>query len=143
MDPSLGAERQYPAVTSVHTLGTSGGDEMTVSQTLEREVHAGPAPSAVIWINGRKAIVARTEGEEVVVHELDRGVEPEVAYLARVVHEIGDRERVVIMGPGSTRLALEREYVTVFHRPERLVDVEPSGELEADEIIERLRDLAS
>jgi hypothetical protein len=114
---------------------------MTVSQMLEPEAAVRRSPSAVVWVNRRKAIVARNDGEAVTVRELQRGVETDLAYLTCVVDEIGDRERVVIMGPGSTRLALEREYVTIFHRPERLIDVEPADELDPDGVVARLRDL--
>jgi hypothetical protein len=41
------------------------------------------------------------------------------------------------------RLALEREYVSIFRRPDRLVDVEPSGPVGRDELVERLRTFAS
>jgi hypothetical protein len=40
------------------------------------------------------------------------------------------------------RLALEREYVAIHHRPDRLVDVEPSGALAPGDLVRRLRELA-
>ena len=110
-------------------------------------VHAGATrtvpPSAVVWINRRQAIVA-TMGSDgrVSTCEINRGLEPELPYLALVVRAIGDRERVVILGPSSIRLALEREYVAVYRRPERLVDVEPAGSLQAKELVGRLHALA-
>jgi hypothetical protein len=64
-------------------------------------------------------------------------------YLAQVVRVIGDRQRVVILGPSSVRLALEREYVAAFRRPDRLVDVEPAGPVSSDELVDRLRTLAA
>ena len=101
-------------------------------------------PSAVVWINGRVATVVckDADGQEA-TWTIERGVEPELAYLAGVVRAIGDRERVMILGPGSERLALEREYVAIRRRPERLVDVEPSGPLAEADLIERLRLLAA
>jgi hypothetical protein len=75
--------------------------------------------------------------------EIDRGVEPELSYLAIVVHAIGDRERVLIMGPSSTRLALEREYVAIYRRPDRLVDVEPGDAVDRVELVRRLCELAA
>ncbi len=97
---------------------------------------------AVIWINGREAIVARTTGSglESVV-EIRRETGPETTYLAHVVSAIGDRERVLIMGPSSTRLDLEREYVTLYRRPDRLVDVEPAGPVSTGDVLERLHAL--
>jgi hypothetical protein len=75
--------------------------------------------------------------------EIARGPEPELSYLALVVGAIGDRERVVILGPSSVRLALEREYVAIFHRPDRLVDVEPAEAINAEEVVDRLRALSA
>ncbi len=106
-----------------------------------------PAPTgAVAWIDRDRAVVARsaTTGKPV-VHELFR-VPPRQAkvgaevgpYLARVVDEIGDRDRVVIMGPDSMRIELEREYVAINRHPDRLVDVDDAPELDREELIGRL-----
>jgi hypothetical protein len=116
---------------------------MTATETRERVAYRTVAPSAVAWINGRQAIVARTDRTgRTSTCEIERGVEPEGSYLALVVRAIGDRDRVVILGPSSMRLALEREYVAIYHRPERLVDVEPAGLVTADELVDRVRGLA-
>ena len=122
---------------------------MTITQhhpSATRSHPGGAIPlgtCAVAWIDGGKAIVARMRPDRrISTCELERGGEPELAYLALVIRAIGDGERVVIMGPGDDRLALEREYVSLYHRPERLVDVEPSGPVEVAEIVERLRELA-
>lgn len=100
--------------------------------------------TAAVWLNGRHATVARTglDGEITTV-EVDRGVEPETSYLVRVVRLIGDRERVLILGPSSPRLALEREYVAVFKRPDHLVDVEAAGETDPTALVQRLTTLLS
>lgn len=99
--------------------------------------------SAVAWINGHHAIVARLDKSgRITTRTIERGVVPELSYLGLVVRAIGDRERVVILGPGSARLALEREYVSMYRRPERLVDVEPAGVVEEAELMDRLRQLA-
>ena len=74
---------------------------------------------------------------------MTRGSLAELDYLARVVRLIGDRERVVILGPSSIRLALEREYVSIYRRPERLVDVEPAGAISPEDLVDRLRGLAA
>jgi hypothetical protein len=99
---------------------------------------------AVVWINGREATVARTtdEGGSSVV-ELSRGSEPESVFLAAVVRAIGDCQRILILGPSSTRLDLEREYVALFQRPDRLVDVEPAGPVTAAGLLERLTALSA
>ena len=75
--------------------------------------------------------------------EVDRGVEPETSYLVRIVRVIGDRQRVLILGPSSPRLALEREYVAVFKRPDRLVDVEAAGPTDARALVDRLSSLVA
>jgi hypothetical protein len=75
--------------------------------------------------------------------EISRGWLPDRAYLAQVVRVIGDRQRVVILGPSSVRLALEREYVLMYQRPDRLVDVERAGALELQDLVDRLRTLVT
>jgi len=100
--------------------------------------------SAVVWINERHAIVARTQGENrISMADVARGAEGETQYLAHVVHEIGDRERVVIVGASPIRLALEREFVAISHRPDRLIAAPPSARDDGAEIVDRLRRLAA
>lgn len=117
---------------------------MAPVQTLEPAVPRSAPASAVVWINGRQAIVA-TMGpdKQVFTCEVNRGLSPEPAYLALVVRAVGDRQRVVILGPSSARLALEREYVSIYHRPDRIVDVEPAGAVKTEDLVERLRALAA
>jgi hypothetical protein len=103
-------------------------------------------PSAVAWVDERHAIVARSIADDIVVSELAAKTaegRTDTSYLTRVVDEIGDQDRLVILGPSSTRLALEREYVTIFHRPDRLLDVEFAEPLGRDAIVERLRSIRS
>ena len=115
---------------------------MTDMLTLERPVQQ-TTPSAVAWIDGRRAIVvAISDDAGVSTCEVSRGSLPESSYLAQVVRLIGDRRRVAILGPGSIRLALEREYVAFFQRPDRLVDVEPAGPVSTEELVDRVRMLA-
>ena len=113
-------------------------------QTLDPVQSAVAAPSAVAWINGRQPSVAMMSGDgRISTCEITRGWLPEAAYLAQVVRVIGDRLRVVILGPSSARLALEREYVAMFRRPDRLVGVEPAGPVSSQELVDRLRTLAA
>jgi len=104
-----------------------------------------PRGSAVAWIDDRHAVIARNAIDgSIDVTEVDRpGEGTDATYLAHVVDEIGDQERLVLLGPGTARLALEREYVTIYHRPDRLLDVEPSGPVDREGLVERLRALAS
>jgi hypothetical protein len=116
---------------------------MTASPTLESITSEIIPASAVVWISGRRAMVAAIEYDgRISTCEITRGSLPEPAYLAQVVRVIGDRQRVVILGPSAVRLALEREYVAIFRRPDRLVDVEPSGVVELQDLVDRLRTLA-
>lgn len=117
---------------------------MAAFPTQDRVAAHGSPASAVAWINGRRAMVATMRGDGLVsTFEINRGLESEPSYLALVVRAIGDRQRVVILGPSSARLALEREYVAIFHRPDRLVDVEAAGAVGADALVDRLRALAA
>ena len=104
-------------------------------------------PSAVTWIDEGHALVATiSPSGSVTVNEIrprTGTTVPDETYLARVVDAIGDRERVAILGPGSDRLALEREYVLIFRRPDRLIDVEPSSVIDRTELVDRVRTLAS
>ena len=116
---------------------------MTGTKVFGPAAGEATAPSAVVWINGRQAVVAAMSHDgRISTCEISRGWLAKSSYLAQVVRVIGDRQRVVILGPSSLRLALEREYVTVFHRPDRLVDVEPAGPVSFEELVDRLRTLA-
>jgi hypothetical protein len=78
------------------------------------------------------------------VTEIHRGAtapDDDPTFLARVADVIDDADRVVILGPCDMRTRLEREYVTIWHRPDRLVDVEPSGPVTSAELLDRLEHL--
>lgn len=122
-------------------MTTSVVERGSVGSTPEKK---SAPPSAVVWINGRGAVIATMESDSsITTCTIDRGLEPEVSYLRLVVHAVGDRERVVILGPSSVRLALEREYTSIYQRPDRLVDVEPAGLVDAAGLVDRLRELAA
>jgi hypothetical protein len=88
--------------------------------------------------------VARTTGHGgSSVAVVSRGSEPESLFLAAVTRAIGDRQRILILGPSSTRLDLEREYVSLFQRPDRLIDVEPAGPVTVAGLLERLGTLSA
>ena len=101
-----------------------------------------PAHSSnvVVWLDHRAARVARRgPSGEPVVREIRRGALAEVAFLVDIIHEIGSQERIVVLGDRVARLALEREYVSLYQRPDRLVDVESTAPGTAQELSERLR----
>jgi hypothetical protein len=91
---------------------------MATAQVFNAAASETATPSAVVWINGRHAFAALMSHDgRVSTCEITRGWFTETAYLAQVVHVIGDRQRVVILGPSSARLALEREYAAIFRQP--------------------------
>jgi hypothetical protein len=112
---------------------------------MERGRRRPPAVrSAVVWINGRRALIASLDGDgTLATTTLERASEAELVFLGKVVHAIGERERVMVLGPGADRFALEREYVGIHRRPDHLIDVEPVGLLAEPEVIDRLRRLAA
>ena len=110
-----------------------------------------PAPAAdqirrvgaVTWIARDRALVGRkTAGGwvDIATVPAEAPGDPDT-YLARVAHEIGDADRVVVMGPDWLRTSLEREYVTIYHRPDRLVDVADAEPPTEEQLISRLRGL--
>lgn len=115
---------------------------MTTTPTADPTVPQA-TPSAVVWIDATHAIVASVESDgQGSTCEVTRGSLHESGYLEQVVRAVGDRRRVMILGPDAARLALEREYVAVYHRPERLVDVEPAQVVGRDELLDLARTLA-
>ena len=109
-----------------------------VSPTTSRRRPRG----AVTWIDRDRALVARDRPDGgIAISAVDRDRAERTVYLGRVACEIGDRDRLVIMGPGQLRTELEREYVVTYRRPDRLLDVEPAAEMTEAELIRRLDEL--
>jgi len=104
------------------------------TQPGRRAEHA----AAVVWLDRRHALVARARDGHAIVTEVERDADPEVRYLLRVVHEAADCDRVVIMGPDAVRIDFEREYVTLYRRPDRLIDVGLAFQPGRQELIEQL-----
>jgi hypothetical protein len=117
---------------------------MPVAPTPEGILGTSISPSAVVWVNRREATVVRiTSADRMSSCEISRGWLREAPFLAHIVRAIGDQKRVLILGPSSVRLALEREYASMFPRPERLVEVEASGPVDTGQLAERLRAFAA
>ena len=103
-----------------------------------------PRPDAVVWIDERHAIVAGTSPEgDIGTAEIRRDAQPETRFLARVVRELGRREHVMIVGPAGIRRALEREYVAISHRPDRLIAAPIGARRRGAEIMVRLERFAA
>lgn len=101
-------------------------------------------PTSIVWIDDRHATVARSgDGGHLSIAEIARGTDPEVRFLGRVVHELGSEARVTIVGANRVRLALEREFVAISHRPECLVAARPSIGAAGSEAIDRSRRVAA
>lgn len=109
---------------------------MAVIEALPGRADAGHATAAV-WIDGRHAFVGLLADDgRISTCEVDRGIDPEPSYLAHVARMIGGRRRVAFMGPVSARLAVERAYVSIYHRPDLLIDVDPTGSMDAEQLHE-------
>jgi hypothetical protein len=79
-------------------------------------------PDAVVWVDERHAIVAqRDTAGGISTVEVRRARRNEQRYLGDVIHEIGGHEHVMVIGSQPIRLALERRFVAVGHRPDRLM----------------------
>lgn len=102
-------------------------------------------PDAITWVDRRRAIVARrmpggaVDVEEFTFPQDETG--RQLAFAA-VAHAIGESDRVVVMGPESARTRLEREYVAISHRPDRLVEIEREGPVSRDDLVGLLREQA-
>lgn len=86
------------------------------------------ACEAIVWIDRDQAVILDhgADGRNTVEH-LDRSpAESEASFELRTIGEIVDRDRLVVSGPGGARLEFERAYVAMSHRPDRLMDVEPT-----------------
>jgi hypothetical protein len=65
------------------------------------------------------------------------------AFFPRILHELGDRAPVVIMGAGPERTAFERVFVMISHRPDRFLEDASVHDAHPAALLERLRGLRS
>jgi hypothetical protein len=80
--------------------------------------------AGVVFIERDQAMIARSTDTDPIVITVAHKGEGREAFLGRVAREVEDCERVMIMGLGPERLAFEREYVSLYKRPDRLVHEE-------------------
>jgi hypothetical protein len=82
------------------------------------------AGSSVVRLDPSKALIARIGQDGVASRRsVERGPDSQSAYFARIVDATGDHDCLIVLGPGYARLAFEREYVEICHRPDQLADV--------------------
>jgi hypothetical protein len=105
-------------------------------QTLEQHIHGH---AAVIWVDTWHALIAHTDHGRPTVTEVDRMAEPQCDYFQRVAREAEDCDRLMLLGPATTWLAFEREYESLYRRPNRFIEAETAAPATARELIERLR----
>ncbi|HLX34816.1 MAG TPA: hypothetical protein VKR30_06175 [Candidatus Limnocylindrales bacterium] len=97
----------------------------------------------VVFVEPWHAIVARSGEAAPVTLSLSRTHETSPEFLGRVARELEDCDRLVVMGTGVDRLAFEREYVTLYQRPERLVHDESVASATRFDVLDRLDRLVS
>lgn len=89
---------------------------------------------AAVWIDHDEAVIVEHgtgPDDEKSVEVLVRGpAEDETLFEVRTIDEVLDEPRVVVSGPSDARLEFERAYVALTHRPDRLVDRDPSVDLD-------------
>lgn len=106
----------------------------------------GPLGGAVVLLGATEAVLARTrtDGHDEIVRVRRRtrraGAPP---FFVRILHELGDRAPVVVLGDPAERVSFEREFVAVSHRPDRLLDDASVHDAHPEALLERLRGLRS
>jgi len=105
----------------------------------------GRLGGAVVLLAATEAVVARTrpDGRDEIARVPRRGGRDAPSFFLRVLHELGDRAPVVILGAGPDRTAFEREFVMVSHRPDRLLEDASVHDAHPAALLERLRGLRS
>jgi hypothetical protein len=115
----------------------------------------GPTPStmphgslgaAIVLLAASEAVIARTrpDGRDEIARVQRRSHRADAPpFHVRILHELGDRAPVVIMGPAADRTAFEREFVAVSHRPDRLMEDASIHDAHPEALLERLRGLRS
>ncbi|HXG41020.1 MAG TPA: hypothetical protein VNJ28_08760 [Candidatus Limnocylindrales bacterium] len=95
-------------------------------------------PTVAVWVDRDRAVLARRAASGSVVLSTVAAADDPWTYLSRVVDELYGARRIVVLGPAPMRTALEREYVQIYHRPDRLVEVEPVGDADERELVSRI-----
>lgn len=137
--------RPTPGVVRAPSPGertTSPGALGATAATLPH----GRMGGAVVLLAAGEAVIARTrdDGRDEIVRVRRRtrkaGAPP---FFVRILHELGDRAPIVILGAAAERTAFEREFVAVSHRPDRILDDASVHDAHPEALLERLRGLRS
>jgi hypothetical protein len=106
----------------------------------------GSLGGAVVLLAATEAVIARTrpDGRDEIARVKRRSRRPQApSFHIRVLHELGDRAPVLIMGASAERTAFEREFVAISHRPDRLLEEASVHDAHPAALLERLRGLRS
>ena len=98
-----------------------------MTEPRQRARRKEQANDATVWIDhDRAVIVEQGKDDQDTTEYLERSsAESQPAFELRTIHEIIERDRIVVSGPAVARLGFERAYSAMTHRPDRIVDVEP------------------
>jgi hypothetical protein len=106
----------------------------------------GSSGAAVVLLAATEAVIARTrpDGRDEIARVRRVSRRPDAApFFVRIIHELGDRAPVLILGAAAERTAFEREFVAVSHRPDRLLEDASVHDAHPEALLERLRGLRS
>lgn len=114
-----------------------------IVSTTDGRTHGLRRSGAVTWVDGRHALVAHTTdaGADLVEILRSGAGRSDDAYLLRVAEELGDRERLLVLGPESFRVELERRYVALYGHPDRIRESSTTSESAGPELLARLESL--
>lgn len=137
--------RPTPGVERAPSPGERTTSPGAIGATTATLPH-GPMGGAVVLLAATEAVIARTraDGHDEIVRVRRRtrkaGAPP---FFVRILHELGDRAPIVILGTTTERTAFEREFVAVSHRPDRILDDASVHDAHPEALLERLRGLRS
>lgn len=95
--------------------------------------------AAIVWLDHWHALVARRDDGTAAVVDVDRGAATEQDFLDEVTRLTDDCDRLMILGPGSSRATFAETYVHRHGRDLVSVDVEASVSASPSELFDRLR----
>lgn len=107
---------------------------------MDARLAANPGhQAAVVWLDRSHALVARGLAGHARITEVERASDTEPSYLLRIIHEAVGCDRLVVMGPDASRVAFEREYVSIYRRPDRLIDIGQMADPRGADLVDALR----